>query len=180
MGIRWREKRAFATQEIGIKNQIFLEKPEVGILIPINWSDFCNDSFLPVWNSHCTRVRFTLIVWCSDKLAIHSCPLVCLQRQVAKVARGFFYCWSFLRNNNMATDHQRFTLNYGSRRFVAWDCWTYTSWQVMQGDNGMLIVASHVHLYFVKRTMSESIAISGVASTKILEAKKFVKENVWF
>jgi len=30
-------KRAFAPRlEIGIMNQIFLEKPEVGILIPIN------------------------------------------------------------------------------------------------------------------------------------------------
>jgi len=36
MGVRREAKRAFATQEIGIKNQIFLEKPEVGILIPIN------------------------------------------------------------------------------------------------------------------------------------------------
>jgi len=31
--------------EIGIKNQIFMKKPEVGILIPINWFDSCNDSF---------------------------------------------------------------------------------------------------------------------------------------
>jgi len=30
--------------EIGIKNQIFLEKPEVGILIPINWFDSCINS----------------------------------------------------------------------------------------------------------------------------------------
>jgi len=29
-------KRAFSTLEIGIKNKILLEKPEVGILIPIN------------------------------------------------------------------------------------------------------------------------------------------------
>jgi len=36
-------KRAFATRlEIGIKNQIFLETPEVGILIPINRFDSCN------------------------------------------------------------------------------------------------------------------------------------------
>jgi len=34
----------------------------------------------------------------------------------------------------------------------------------MQRDSGMLIVASHVPLYFVKRTMSESMAISGAAS----------------
>jgi len=38
MGVPRREaKRAFAPRlEIGIKNQIFLENPEVGILIPIN------------------------------------------------------------------------------------------------------------------------------------------------
>jgi len=28
---------------------------------------------LPVWNSHCTRVRFTVTVSCSDGLAVHSC-----------------------------------------------------------------------------------------------------------
>jgi len=44
MGVRRGAKRAFATLEIGINNQIFLEKPEVGILIPINWFDSCNDS----------------------------------------------------------------------------------------------------------------------------------------
>jgi len=33
----WEAKRAFAPRlENGIKNQIFLEKPKVGILIPIN------------------------------------------------------------------------------------------------------------------------------------------------
>jgi len=39
MGVRraGEAKRAFAPRlEIGIRNQIFLEKPEVGILIPIN------------------------------------------------------------------------------------------------------------------------------------------------
>jgi len=115
--------------------------------------------FLPVWNSHCTRVRFTVIVSCSDELAIHSCPLLCLQRWVAKVASGFFYCWFFLRNNTMATNLQRFTLHYGSRRFVAWDCWTHTSWQVMQRGSHMLIAESHVHLYFVKRSTSGSVAM---------------------
>jgi len=35
MGVRRGAKRAFATLEIGIKNQIFLEKTEVGIFIPI-------------------------------------------------------------------------------------------------------------------------------------------------
>jgi len=153
-------KRAFAPRlEIGIRNKIFLEKPEVGILIPINWFDCCNDSFLPVWNLHCTKVRFTVAVPCCDELAVHSCLLLCLQRWVAKVASGLFYCWSLLRNNNMARTLQRFTLYYGSRRFVAWDCWTQTFWQVMQRDSDMLIAVSHVHSYFVKRSTSESIAM---------------------
>ena len=30
--------------------------------------------FLPVWNSHCTRVRFTIIVSCSDELAFPHVP----------------------------------------------------------------------------------------------------------
>jgi len=30
----------------------------------------------------------------------------------------------------MATNLQKFILYCGSRCFVAWDCWTYTSWQV--------------------------------------------------
>ena len=36
---------------------------------------------------------------CSDVLAVHSCPLLCEQRWVAKVASGLSYCWSLLRNN---------------------------------------------------------------------------------
>jgi len=114
--------------------------------------------FLPVWNLHCTRVRFTVVVSCNDELAVHSCPLLCLQRWVAKFASGLFYCWSSLCNNNMATNLQRFTLYYSSRRFVAWDCWMQTSWQVMQQDSDMLIAVSHVHLYFVKSLTSKSIA----------------------
>jgi len=74
--------------------------------------------FLPVWNSHCTRVRFTVTVSCSDGLAVHSCLFICLQRQVVKVASGLFWCWSILRNNTVATNPQRFTIYYGSRRFV--------------------------------------------------------------
>ena len=131
MGVRRGGKTGICPLKIGIKNQTFLEKTEAGILIPINWFDSCNDSFLPVWNSHCTRVGFTVMVSYSDQLAVHSCPLFCLQRRVAKVASGFFYCWSLLRDNNMATNLQRFTVYYGSRRFVAWDCWTQTCWKVM-------------------------------------------------
>jgi len=47
MGVRraGKTKREFVPRlEIGIRNQIFLEKPEVGILTPINWFDSCNNS----------------------------------------------------------------------------------------------------------------------------------------
>jgi len=40
-----RENGHLPPLEIEIKNQKFLEKAEVGILIPINWFDSCNDSF---------------------------------------------------------------------------------------------------------------------------------------
>ena len=92
-------------------------------------------------------------------LAVHSCTLLRLHWWVVKVASGLFHCWSLLSNNNMATNLQKFTLYCGSRRFVSWDCWTYTSWQVMQRDSDMLIAVSHAHLYFAKRSMSESIAM---------------------
>ena len=161
MGVRRGTKREFATQEIGIKNQIFLEKSEVGILIQINWFDSCNGSLFTGMKltSHCTRVRFTVIVSCSDELAVHTCLFLCLQRRIVKVSSWLFHGWSLLRNNNMATNLQRFTLYDGSRRFVAWDCWTHTSWQLMQQDSDMMIGVSHVHLNFVKRSMSESAAM---------------------
>jgi len=162
MGVHraWEAKRAFVPRlEIRIKNQISLEKPEVGFLIPINWFDSCNDSFLPVWNSHCTRVRFRVVVLCSYELTVHTCPLICLQRWVANVASGLFYCWSLLRNNIMATNLQRLTLYYCGRRFVAWDCWTQTSWQVIQRDSDMLFAVSHIYLCFVKISTSGSIAM---------------------
>jgi len=35
--------------------------------------------YFPVWPSHCTRARFTVLVSCSDELAVHSCSLIYLQ-----------------------------------------------------------------------------------------------------
>jgi len=69
---------------------------------------------LPVWHSHCTRVRFTVLVLCSDELAVNSCPPLYLQKQVAKLANGLFYRWSLLRNNNTAINLQTPTSSYGS------------------------------------------------------------------
>jgi len=54
--------------------------------------------------------RFTVLVLCSGERAVHSCPLFCLQTQIAKLASGLFAYWSLLRNNNMATHPQSFEL----------------------------------------------------------------------
>ena len=67
MGVRraGEAKRAFAPSlEIGIRNRIFLEKPEVGILIPINWFDSYNDSFFAC-------MKLTLY-----KSQVHSCSVM--------------------------------------------------------------------------------------------------------
>ena len=42
-------------------------------------------------------------------------PLLCLQRQIAKLVSALFYYWPLLRNNNMATNLQRFTSSCCSR-----------------------------------------------------------------
>ena len=68
---------------------------------------------------HKSQVHSYSIVSCCEKLAVHTCRLLYLQRRVAEVVSGLFYCWSLLRNNSMATNSQRFTLYYGGRRFVA-------------------------------------------------------------
>jgi len=52
-------------------------------------------------------------VHCSDIMQWWACswlnPLLCLQRQIAKLVSALFYYWRLLRNNNMATNLQRFT-----------------------------------------------------------------------
>jgi len=79
--------------------------------------------YLPAWHSHCTRARFTIVVSGSDKIAVHWSPLLYLQRRVAKLASGLFYCWLLLCNNNMAANLQWFTSGYGSRRFRIVACY---------------------------------------------------------
>jgi len=43
-------------------------------------------------------------------------------------------------------------------------------WQVMQRDSDMLIAVSHVHLYFVKGSMSESTAMQPQYEKSIISA----------
>jgi len=78
--------------------------------------------YLPVW-THCTRVRFTVLLSCND-YAVHSCSVLCLQRQAAKLESGLFCYWSLLRNNNMAANFQRFTSSYSSSRLPTWLFWS--------------------------------------------------------
>ena len=121
--------------------------PEVNSLIPILTElILAMPAYIPVWHSHCTRASFTVLVSRRDELlTIHSCPLICLQRQIAKLGKGLFYYWTLLRNNNMATNLLRLTSSYDSARG---DCWTQASWQVMQRDS----YCWQIILYCVKRS----------------------------
>ena len=56
---------------------------------------------------------------CNDEIAVRSCPLLCLQGQVAKLASGLFVCWSLLRNNNTAINPQTLTSSCGGKGFSA-------------------------------------------------------------
>jgi len=145
-----------------LRNQIFMDKPEVSILIPINWFESCNDSFFAGMKLtlHKSQVDSCSVMqwWVCSSLMSPPLPAEA-SCECSNVASGLYYCWSLLRNNNMATNLQRFSLCYGGRRFVAWDCWTQTSWQVMQRDSDMLIAVTHVHLYFVKRSTSVSVTM---------------------
>jgi len=69
---------------LGLGTKYLWKKTEVGILIPINWFDSCNDGCfagmkLTLHKSqvHCYRL-------CSGELAVQSCPLLCLQRRSRK------------------------------------------------------------------------------------------------
>jgi len=105
-----RANARFPPWKLGLRTKYFPKKLKLASQISINRFDSCNDSFLPVWNSHCTRVRFTVTVSCSDGLAVHSCLFLCLQRRVVKVASGLVCCRSLLRNNTVATNPQMFTI----------------------------------------------------------------------
>jgi len=82
--------------EIKTKNQNFLENLTSGAQFRIIDLILTMTVYLLVWYSHYTRARFTVRVCCSGELAVHSCPLLCLQGKVAKLANELFYCSSLL------------------------------------------------------------------------------------
>jgi len=67
-------------------------KLEVNSLIPIELI-LAMPVYFPIWHSHCTRGSFTVLLSCRDELlTVRACPLICLQRQVAKFENKLFYC----------------------------------------------------------------------------------------
>ena len=109
---------------IGTKNQKNLKS---AALIPINWFNLALTLYFPLsFILHNSQVRCSVVMQWRICSSLMSAPLICLQRQVAKLASGLFYCCCLLHNNDLATDLQRFTSNYGRRRCAACDCWTQT------------------------------------------------------
>jgi len=110
-------------------------KREISNLILISWVNSCNDSLFAdmILTLHKSQIH------CFDNMQLWACssinPLLCLQRQVSKLASELFYYWSLLRDNNMATNLRRRISSRGCRCFVACNCWTQAFWQVMQRDS---------------------------------------------
>jgi len=66
--------------EIGAKNKFFLENLTSAAQFRLIVLFIAIIVYLPLWHSHYTRARFTVLVSGSGEVAVHSCPLFCLQR----------------------------------------------------------------------------------------------------
>ena len=66
--------------------------------------------------------------------AVRSGPILCLQVQVAKLARGLLYSWSLLCNINTAINLQMFTSSYGNKRFAACDQDSHCGFFLLKSD----------------------------------------------
>jgi len=120
--------------EIETKKQKFLENVKPGIQFWFFGLILAMTVCLPIWHSHCTRIRSTVLITCSYELAVRSCPLLACRGRLWNSGAN---CSTvpLLRNNNTATNLRRCTSSYGSRRFAACNYWMQTSWQVMQRDS---------------------------------------------
>jgi len=69
------------------------------------------------------------------------------------IAKALFRCWSLLRNNNMATNLQRFTSIYRKRRFAALRLLNSVISEGNAARQRLLIEVNHVPVisYCVKR-----------------------------
>jgi len=134
--------------------------PEINsFYFPNNWFSSCYDSLfasitpaLRKRQVHCSNV---LQWWVCSALMRPLLPA----KAGTKVANALFYCWCLLCNNNMATNLQRLTLCYGSRRFAC--MWLFNA-DFLSGNatrQRPLIAVGHTHLYFVKIGMSDAVAM---------------------
>ena len=75
--------------EIATKNQNYLESLTSAAQFRLIDLFLAMTVYLPVWHSHCTRARFTVVMSYSGELVVHSCQFLCLQGDV-RVARLVF------------------------------------------------------------------------------------------
>jgi len=74
--------------------------------------------------------EFIILVFCSGELSIHSGPFFFHAEAGCETCEQVvLLLWSLLRNNNMATDLQRFTSSSCRRCFAACD-WSQTPWRI--------------------------------------------------
>jgi len=125
------KKTGICPLEIETKNENFLEKLKLAPQFRSTDLTSCNGNLCTsmTLTLHASQVHgfgvmhcYDVMVSCRDELADHSCPLLCLQRQVVKLASGLFYSRSLLRNNNMATNFHRFTSSNDRKRFAISTC----------------------------------------------------------
>jgi len=80
MGVRRMGETGICPLEIETKHQDFLENMKLAAqFLSINLI-FAMPLCLLVWHSHCTTVRFMVLVSCSSEVAIRFCPLLCLAK----------------------------------------------------------------------------------------------------
>jgi len=100
--LSWASSAGEAKREIAppgncTKKQIFPKNPKSASWFRLNDLILAITFYLLVWHSHCTRVRFTVRVGCSDELAVHSGPLLRLQTQTLRNLRAYCstvaLCW---------------------------------------------------------------------------------------
>ena len=125
-------------------------------IVAKRWKQFQAD-FLKNLAAKPKLPSFTVLVWCSDDVAVHWCPLLRLQTQnVTKLASALFCCCFLVRNNKMAMNLQNLQV---TMRFSACGCRPQKS---LTGDAAIQW-------------------LSGEASPNFLEDQKFWRgQNVWF
>ena len=100
----------------------------------------------------CSHRNNTITGWAC--LMVNSCPLLCLQKQVAKLVTALFYFWSLLHKNNISLNLQIVNSIYGRRRFC--HMWLLNA-DIMAGNAArqwLLILISHVASYCMERRMN--------------------------